>query len=65
MEKFSLKKLNDMEFKGQYQGEIWTRSAALENWNDKVDINRACEIIRENIQTSAKECLRQVYVILS
>jgi hypothetical protein len=54
-----------MELKGQYRGEISTRFAALENLNDKVDINKACESIRENIEISAKECLRQDYVILS
>jgi hypothetical protein len=65
MEKFSLKKLNDVEVKGQYRGEISTRFAALENLDDKVDINRACESIAENIEISAKESLRNTYVILS
>lgn len=65
MNMFSLKKLNDIRVKGQYGSEISTRFAALENWNVKVRINRAYEYIRENIETSAKECLRQAYVILS
>jgi hypothetical protein len=64
-EKFSLKKLNDVEVKGQHRDEISTRFAALENLNDKVDINRAWESIRKNIETSAKECLGYAYVILS
>jgi hypothetical protein len=33
------------------------RFAALENLNDSTNINRAWQNIKENIQTSAKECL--------
>jgi hypothetical protein len=42
MERFDLKKLNDMEIKEPYQAKISNRFAALENLDDKdVDINRA------------------------
>jgi hypothetical protein len=41
------------------------RFAALENLNDKVNINRACESTAENIEMSAKERLREAYAILS
>ena len=41
----------------QYQIEISNRFAALENLNDREDINRVLENIKENIKTSAKESL--------
>jgi hypothetical protein len=46
IQKFSLKNLNDVEFKEQYEVKISNRLAVLENWNnsddddDEVDINR-------------------------
>jgi hypothetical protein len=51
-ERFSLKKLNEVEGKEQYRvATSNTRSfAALENVDVEVDINRAREGIRENIQ---------------
>jgi hypothetical protein len=55
MERFSHKKLNHVEGKGQYCVEISTRFAALENCDTEVDINRAWETIRVNIKISAKE----------
>jgi hypothetical protein len=57
MEKFSLKKLNDVEGKEQYRVEISNRFAALEHLDTEVDINKAWETIRENIKISAKESL--------
>jgi hypothetical protein len=48
-EKFRLEKPSDVEVKGEYRCEIATRFAALENWIDKVDINRACESMGENV----------------
>ena len=56
-ERFNLRKLNDVEVGKQYKIEITNRFAALENLNDGEDINRAWENIKENIKTSAKECL--------
>jgi hypothetical protein len=41
MERFSLKKLNKVERKEQYWVETSRSSAALENLDDEVDINRA------------------------
>ena len=41
----------------QYQIEIPNRFAALENLNDREDINRVLENIKQNIKTSAKESL--------
>jgi hypothetical protein len=40
MERFSLKKLNEMEGKEQYNIEISNRFAALEKLETEVDINR-------------------------
>jgi hypothetical protein len=56
MEKFDLKKLNDVEGKEQYHVEILhiSKLAALGNLDTKVDINRVWETIRENIKFSAK-----------
>jgi hypothetical protein len=57
IERFSLKKLNEVEGKEQYRVVISNRFAALENLDTEVDINRAWEAIRENIQISANESL--------
>jgi cell division GTPase FtsZ len=54
MQGFGLWKLNIAQVKQEHQAETSKRTAALENLNDDVDINRA---IRENINTSAKESL--------
>jgi len=39
-ERFSLRKLNELEVRKQYQIEITNRFAALENLSDGEDINR-------------------------
>jgi hypothetical protein len=57
MQRFDLRKLNDAEVKEQYQVKITNRFAALENFDDNVEMNRAWENIRENIKISAKESL--------
>jgi hypothetical protein len=57
MVRFNLKKLNEVECKGQDPVEILNRYAALEKLDDEVDINRAWETARENIKISAKESL--------
>jgi hypothetical protein len=57
MEEFNLKKLNDVEDKGQYRVEISNRFAALENLDAEVDINRALETIGDYINISAKDSL--------
>jgi hypothetical protein len=51
MQRFDLRKLNDAEVKEQYQVKITNRFAALENFDENVDMNRAWENIRENIKT--------------
>jgi hypothetical protein len=57
MERFKLKILNVVDSKEQCRVEISNRFAALENLDTKLDINKAWETIRENIQISAKESL--------
>jgi len=53
-QRFSLRKLNEPEFREQYQIEITNRFAALENLKDDEAVNRTWENIKENIQPSAK-----------
>ncbi|PNF38661.1 hypothetical protein B7P43_G01213 [Cryptotermes secundus] len=57
MERFNLKKLNEVESKEQYCSEISNRFTALENFEAKVDVNKAWGTIKENIKMSAKESL--------
>jgi hypothetical protein len=57
LERFDLKKLNDLEVKEKYQVEISNRFVALESLDESFDINNAWESIRENIKTSDKENL--------
>jgi hypothetical protein len=58
MERFSLKKLNEVEAEEQHRVEISNRFAASENLDAVVDIDRGWESIRENIKISVKESLR-------
>jgi hypothetical protein len=57
MERFNLKKLNEVEGKEQYRVEISNRFAVFENLHATVNINRAWENTYENIKISAKEKL--------
>jgi hypothetical protein len=58
MERFNLlKKLNWVEGKEKYHGEVSNRFAASEDLHAEVEINSAWETIRENIKISAKESL--------
>jgi hypothetical protein len=57
MERFNLKKLNEVEDKEQYGVQTSNRFAALENFYTEVDINRTWETIRENIKISGQESL--------
>jgi hypothetical protein len=57
MERFNLKKLNEVEGKEQYRVEVSNRFAALEHLDAEVEINSAWEMIRENIKISAKDSL--------
>jgi hypothetical protein len=57
MEGFNLKTLNEVEGKEQYHVEVSNRFAALEDLDTEVEINSAWEMIRENINISAKQNL--------
>jgi hypothetical protein len=57
MNKFDLKKFNDVKVKEEYQVEIPNRFAALESLEESFDISNAWESIGENINTSAKHNL--------
>jgi hypothetical protein len=50
LERFDLKKLDDVEVKKKYQLEISKRFAPLESLDESFDINNAWESIRENIR---------------
>ena len=56
-QRFNWRKLNEPEVRKHYQIEVTNRFAAVENLNDDEDVNRTWEIIKENIQTSARESL--------
>jgi hypothetical protein len=57
MERFNLKKLNDVEGKEQFRVEVSKRFAALEDLDTEVKINSAWETVGENINISGKESL--------
>jgi hypothetical protein len=57
MERFNLKKLNDVGGKEQFCVQVSNRFAALEDLDAEVEINSAWETIRENIKVSTKESL--------
>jgi hypothetical protein len=58
MERFNLKKLNQVKGNEQYRVEVSNRFAALEDLDAEVETNSAWEMIRENIKISAKKSLR-------
>ena len=55
VERFNLRKLNELEVRKKYQIKMSNRFAALENVSDSEDINRAWESIKQNIKISAKQ----------
>jgi hypothetical protein len=57
MERFNLKKLNNVDCKEQFREEVSNRLAALEDLDTEVEIKSAWETIRENTKISAKESL--------
>jgi hypothetical protein len=57
LERFDLKKLDNIEVKEKYQVEISNRFADLESVEESSDMNNAWESIRENIKTSDKDNL--------
>ena len=57
MERFNLRKVDELEVGRRYQIKISHTSAALEKLNVSDDVNWACENIKENIKISAVEGL--------
>jgi hypothetical protein len=57
MERFNLKKLNNVEGKEQFYVEVLNRFAALKDLDTEVAINRDWEMIREKPKISVKESL--------
>jgi hypothetical protein len=57
MERFSLKKLNELEGKEQFSFEVSNEFAVLEDLDAEVESNSAWETIRENIKISTKMSL--------
>jgi hypothetical protein len=55
VERFNLKKLKEVECKEEYRVGISKRFAALEDLDAEVEINSACEIIREYQNFSQSE----------
>jgi hypothetical protein len=54
MERYNLYKFNEVEGNEQFRVEVSNRFATLEDLDAEVEINSAWEIIRENINISAK-----------
>jgi hypothetical protein len=61
MERFDLKKLNEVEGKEQFRVEVSNRFEVLKDLDAEIEINSAWETIRKNIKISTKG----VYVILN
>ena len=57
VERFNLKKLNELEVSKQYQIKISKRFAASQNLNYSKDIKQGLEHIKKNIKLSAEESL--------
>jgi hypothetical protein len=59
MDRYSLKKLNDVEVKDEYLVKLLDWFAALKNFDcdDNVDISKAWKNIRNNIKASARDDL--------
>jgi hypothetical protein len=57
MERFNLRKLNELELTKEYHIKISNSLTASESLNDSKDINRARVNIKKDIKTSAKESL--------
>jgi hypothetical protein len=54
MERFSLKKLNEVEGREKYCVEVSNRFAAMEDLDAGIEINTIWETIRENIKIQRK-----------
>ena len=55
MERFNLRKLNELKVRKQQQTEISNSFEALENLSDSEGIKKAWEIIKQNNKILAKE----------
>jgi hypothetical protein len=58
VDRFDVKKLDDVEVKEKYRVKVSNRFATLETLDESFDINNAWKSIRENINTSAEDNLR-------
>ena len=58
VERFNLRKLNDLDIRKEYQSEITSSLAALKSLSDSEEINRAWENINENNKISVKDSPR-------
>ena len=59
VKKFILKKLSELEVRKECRIEISNKFVALESLNDRYDINRVWENVKQNIKTSGRESLGQ------
>ena len=59
-ERINLRKLNKLEVRKQYQIRISNRFAALENFSESEDINRAWENNKGNIKIPAEAELKHL-----
>jgi hypothetical protein len=59
MERFNLKKFNEVVGKEQFRVEVSNRLTAFEDLDVEVVINSAWEAIRKNIKNSVKERLNK------
>jgi hypothetical protein len=57
VDRFNLRKLNELEVRKQYQNKVSNMFAALENSHVSEDINRAWENSKDINRTSAKRSL--------
>jgi len=57
VDRFNLRKINELEVRKQYHTDITNRFAVFENLRGSKDINRTWENIKEKVSTSAKRSL--------
>ena len=57
VDRFNLRKINDLQVSKQYQIDIANRFAVFENLSDSKDINGAWENVKEKVNTSVTESL--------
>ena len=57
MDRFNLRKLNELDVREQYQNKVSNMFAASENLHDSADINRAWENNKHVNKTSAKRSI--------